>query len=293
MTPRDAIERIGGIWRDGRGTGPCPVPGHGRGRGDLNWSLSISAGSQQSMIAHCFAGCDPRDVLAALNARREFPLNATVGEGGPTRFRNRDSFRGAAATMWSLGMPVLGTLAENYLQGRGLWGQPEDLRFLPSTFHRPTRQLVPAMLAALRNPKGDVVAVQRTFLAHDGRKASVGPARMLLGRLGRGAVRLGPAGEVLGLAEGVETALSAAHMFGVSVWAACGTRLACVDLPPCVRRVTIFADHDPPGAMASQAAARRFTDEGIAAEIVRPRRKGWDWNDALLDALGARNEAAD
>ena len=45
----------------------CPVKGHGKGRGDLRPSLSVSDG-KRALVFHCFAGCKPRDIIAALNA---------------------------------------------------------------------------------------------------------------------------------------------------------------------------------------------------------------------------------
>ena len=45
----------------------CPVKGHGKGRGDLRPSLSVSDG-KRTLVFHCFAGCKPRDIIAALNA---------------------------------------------------------------------------------------------------------------------------------------------------------------------------------------------------------------------------------
>ncbi len=48
---------------------------------------------------------------------------------------------------------------------------------------------------------------------------------MALGSIGNGAVRLGRAGKALGLAEGIETGLSAQQLFEVPVWAALGSRM--------------------------------------------------------------------
>ncbi len=45
----------------------CPVKGHGKGRGDLRPSLSVSDG-KRALVFHCFAGCKPHDIIAALNA---------------------------------------------------------------------------------------------------------------------------------------------------------------------------------------------------------------------------------
>src|SRR6516225_11361832 len=46
----------------------CPVPSHGKGRGDSNPSLRIGDGASR-LLVHCYAGCDPRDVLDVLRRR--------------------------------------------------------------------------------------------------------------------------------------------------------------------------------------------------------------------------------
>ena len=47
----------------------CLVPSHGKGRGDRFPSLHIRDGDER-LLVHCFAGCDPRDVLDELRRRR-------------------------------------------------------------------------------------------------------------------------------------------------------------------------------------------------------------------------------
>src|SRR5689334_12949960 len=47
---------------------PCPVPSHGQGKGDRRPSLSLRDGDHQ-LLVRCYAGCDPRDVLAELRRR--------------------------------------------------------------------------------------------------------------------------------------------------------------------------------------------------------------------------------
>lgn len=285
MTPREATEYLGGVWRDGRGLGPCPVPGHGRGRGDLNWSLSIGGGQQAQLLVHCFAGCDPRDVLSALREDGAAEVRAYRAIAKSTRCNRRE--RSGPIHLWRRSVAVASTAAEAYLRGRGLTASSPALRFLPAARHpSATGRPLAALLCAVSDNNDDVCAVQRTFLNPDGSRADVSPGRMMLGRLGQGAVRLAPGAQTMGLAEGVETAMSASLLFGLPVWAACGTRLAKVELPPIVRAVTIFADHDPPGAGAAVRAAQRLRCQGLKVEILRPRQPGQDWNDVLLAEIG-------
>jgi putative DNA primase/helicase len=281
MTPRDATDRIGGVWRDGRGVGPCPLLNHGRGRGDLNWSLSLGAGADADLVVHCFAGCDPRDVLAAL--RNLSPRGTGPAVNQPHLQSRTNQVAGPTALdMWNSALPIAGTVADTYLSNRGLTAISQTLRFLPDAWHAPSAQRHPAMLARLQDTRGEMLAVQRTFLATGGHKADVNPTRMMLGSLKAGAVQLAPAVERLGLAEGVESALAASAIHSIPCWAACGARLHRVALPGDIRQVILFADNDPSGLQTAERAFRRFRTEGRRVEIRTPEREGADWNDVLL-----------
>jgi hypothetical protein len=86
------------------------------------------------------------------------------------------------------------------------------------------------MVAAVQAPDGKVIAIQQTLLTGEGEKAS--PRRLTTGTLRAGAVRLGARAKIMGLAEGVETALSAMQLTGMTVWASLGAaRLDSVWLP--------------------------------------------------------------
>jgi hypothetical protein len=91
------------------------------------------------------------------------------------------------------------------------------------------------------------------------------------GPLGNGAVRLGAAQEIMGIAEGTETALSAMMLTGMSVWASLGgKRLHNVELPAFVREVHIFADNDQPGREAAYRASDVHLKLGRTVEMRRP-----------------------
>lgn len=69
MSSAANIARALGGHRNGEGfLVRCPVPSHGQGRGDRRPSLSIRDGDDR-LLVRCFAGCDPRDVLAELRRR--------------------------------------------------------------------------------------------------------------------------------------------------------------------------------------------------------------------------------
>jgi hypothetical protein len=137
------------------------------------------------------------------------------------------------------------------------------------------------------------VAVHRTFLdLEPARLAGMPAPRRALGRLGAGAVRLRtPEGGLLGLAEGIETALAATALTGMPCWAALGNeRLARVAIPATVRRVILFLDNDFPGRRAGRLARNVLERRGFAVQTRLPAASGADWNDVLLGRAGARVE---
>ena len=190
----------------------------------------------------------------------------------------------AALRLWRAAKPALGSLVETYLVNRGITiNPPASLRFHPGLRHAPTSLIFPTMVAGVQAPTGEVAGVHRTFLGADGRsKAQVTNPRMSLGRLAGGAVRLGPVGEHVAIAEGIENALSAMQaMPGLVAWAALSTTgMKAVVLPPQVRKVLILADADPPGEEAAQTLADRLVREGRVVSIAHPAN-GADFNDVL------------
>jgi putative DNA primase/helicase len=261
----------------------CPVKGHGKGRGDLRPSLSVSDG-KRTLVFHCFAGCKPRDIVVALNAltpdlgpRRRFESRL------PQRFATKSKTTSTLAQkLWKAALPVAGTPAEIYLRSRRLPPiPPPTIRFLPSYRYDETRRF-PCLIAAVQAPSRAIAAVQLTFLDASGlRKADVPHPRRAIGSLGDGLLRLAPAAEHIGLAEGFETALAASLLHeNFPVWATLGAdRYAKISLPPIVRRLTIFADYDAPGL----SAALSFFERRVELEvwIATPTTVGDDFARAL------------
>lgn len=208
---------------------------------------------------------------------------SVTSDGVAQASRRQDAWRRAAPVeIWRSSAPM-GGLAETYLRARGLAGPfPPSLRFAPALWHAASRQALPALIAAVQAPDRRVTAIQRTYLRRDGLgKAEVAKAKLALGEFGAGAVRLAPTAPVLGLCEGVESALSAMELHRIGAWCTLGSaRLSRVWLPPVVRRVVIFADADPVGRRAADAALREFCRQGREAEIRLPRI-GADFNDEL------------
>jgi hypothetical protein len=188
--------------------------------------------------------------------------------------------------------PLKGTAGEAYLAGRGLQvPDTPDLLFHRDLTYWDTRTGYPALIAIVRDAAGQQIAIHRTYLAPDcSGKADVPKPRMMLGSVAGGAVRLGQLGEhgVIGLAEGVETALSVMQACpALPVWAALSSgNLEQLMLPPEITRVVLLADHDGEGVglKAAERAAARFHAEGRRVWIAHPPGPGDDFNDLLVDA---------
>ena len=234
----------------------------------------------------------------------------------------RDARRAADAMMtWrSARRDLHAGPAAAYLEGRGIrrpdlpaasvtaadgrrsaW--PPTLRWIKSLKYREFGDpqdgtFWPVMVAALQryNPdtgQAPVVAVHRTYLAKDGSgKAPIGVKKKVLGPWPGTAIRFTPAGRRLGLAEGIETALSVLMAGSAeldAVWAA-GT-LSLLDrvvIPPGVEEITLLMDNDAKNPRDLERtlnrACERYRDElGLVVRVAWPP-KGQDFNDVLREA---------
>lgn len=194
-----------------------------------------------------------------------------------------------ARQIWREAVPAAGTLAETYLVSRGLTLPARKiLRFHPAC--RRGEERLPAMIALMLDPStGEPCGVHRTFLQADGRGKASGQAKMMLGNAG--VIRLSPDSEVttgLGIAEGIETALSLIQVAGWSpVWAAGNAgNIAGFPVLAGIEALTIFADGDAAGLRAANACADRWRDEGREVTI-RAAPAGKDWNDVATSRRAA------
>lgn len=283
MTAVELVAALGGRWHGSYGTARCVA------HEDVNPSLSISDGEDGRTLLKCHAGCSQEAVQDALRARGLWGGDTYRHDPQPAPARRArrcddDVKRTEAALLiWQSGAPAIGSPVEAYLRARSITiPPPPSLRYVQACKYGPSGIWLPAMVAAVQAPDRRVVAVHRTYLDPSGtRKAQVHTPKMALGPIGDGAVRLAAAGARLGLAEGIETALSAMQLFGIPCWAALGARMDKVVVPFTVEEVTIFADNGGPGREAAEKAAARFTSEGRAAVLRFPPEGDGDWNDTL------------
>jgi putative DNA primase/helicase len=271
--------------------GPCPICA-----GTDRFRFDDKAGRGTWICTHCGAGDGLKLLQAVLGwsfnqaAREVDRIVGTVPAGPITPERTDASKIRALTQVWAASKAVVhGDPVWRYLNRRlGLEHVPADLRFHPGLLYTDAdgKDLgrFPAMVAKIRYPDGATASIHRTYLTDAGQKARVPHAKKVMaGRtLNTGAVRLGPAGRYIGIAEGVETALAASQRFDVPVWAATNaTLLACWQPPAGVRQVLIAGDNDASytGQLAAFALARRLVRDGLAVEIKIPSVVGTDWAD--------------
>ena len=178
----------------------------------------------------------------------------------------------------------MGTIAETYLQHRGITADlPETLRFHPECWHM-TRTRLPAMVALVEG--AERLAIHRTYLRQDGRgKADIEPAKAMLGAVAGGAVRLSGAPGALVVCEGIETGLSLASGLlrkPATIWAALSTSgMKRLTLPNTPGKLTVATDGDDAGRTAGDLLAERAHATGWQVDLL-PAPEGRDWNNILV-----------
>lgn len=171
-----------------------------------------------------------------------------------------------------------------YLASRGIKSKP-DVVFHPALDYWHEGKLVgqyPAMIGVVRDQQGKGLAIHRTYLNRGGKADVPCPRKMsaTTGPLQGGAIRLYPAGETLGVAEGIETACSAHDLFGVPVWSCVNaTLLESFAPPPTVNKLIVFADNDWSftGQKSAYVLAHKLALKGLDVEVKIPEAA--DWND--------------
>lgn len=241
-------------------------------------------------------------MVHALVARSTFHVSAS---------RQNDQARVRLRHLWNESLPpdhCRSEFLQRYLAQRGLGGADFDsrvIRFHPALPYWSSAETgspvclgrFPAMLALVSAPDGSAMTLHRSYLRPDGAgKAPVPAPRKLMASgqnrsLVGSAVRLCPVAfgknPVLGLAEGIETALAVRAMTGMPVWAGLSaTLLERFTPPPGLSRLVVWADKDRSGVgeQAARSLQRRLSPS-IEVRIrvppvpIPPQARGVDWAD--------------
>lgn len=183
-------------------------------------------------------------------------------------------------------------LVDRYLMRRGVSVSSPVLKGHPACpYFDDDRKLVgryPAVLAPIVSPTGELMSVQRVYLADvPERKKTMAPVRTIKGAT----VRLQDPTDELGVCEGFETALAAHELVGVPMWAALSAgNLEVFEPPVGIKQLHVFADNDV--SSEGQAAAfnlarrvnrwnRRHQPDAKPVLVHLPPDLGADWLDVL------------
>lgn len=188
---------------------------------------------------------------------------------------------------------IEGDAVSRYLKGRGINTKTDSIRFSEAEWNSETKTLMPCMISNVCLwPRTETTAVHRTYLKINEdsvEKAKVETPKMILGRMGGGAVRLSPlnSSQPLIVAEGIETALSVLQAFPeASVWTVLSaSNFVRLTLPrkEMFSGIIIAADNDKAGTEAADRAGLLWTDDGFQVKIATPKREGQDFNDVLME----------
>lgn len=317
-----------GRWNDYAMSGP-------EGQGDIIDLIRLSCGFNTAADAlkeaRAFLGLEHESPeLTRARAEAADRAKAKRAEEAARQEEKRQKARGWAKALYlSAREKIRGTPVDYYLRNRAIDlakmdRVPHALRYHahcnyldtieevdPETGEVTTRQVrhqLPAMVAAIVNGKGEIIAAHRTYLAFgdDGRwgKAKIPDAKKVLGDYAGGSIRLStgygprggkgarlsdcPPGTRVYIAEGIETALSvmvvkpeARVLAAVSL-----ANMAKVELPQNVSEVVLLSDGDdhPQAVAAFEAAIKAHAAKGRTVRVWRSEVPGEDFNDALIRA---------
>jgi putative DNA primase/helicase len=188
----------------------------------------------------------------------------------------------------------------DYLNGRGLTVIPSCLQFHPSlTYINDENKIVgdyPAMMSKVIGSDDSAQSIHRTYLGDvPTRRKMMPPIRN--GGLKGAAIRLMPVDNgILGLAEGIETAIAVHELAAMKgsdlpVWACLNAgQLGQFDIPKKleIHTVVICGDNDEnfTGHAATYLLAKRMFLKGLKVQIRIPTRPGTDWLDVLNEVKG-------
>ena len=212
----------------------------------------------------------------------------------PPKAEEDDAARiNGALRVWSEVQPVRGTLAEQYLVGRGIFVPDTALDVLGFHQHCPfgKTRTAPALVALIQDIiTGEPIAIHRRELTPDAAKAG---SWMALGPKSGGAIRLSRSdcGD-LAIGEGVETCLAGMKLGFGPTWSVIDAGgMTAFPVLAHVGRLTIMADTDvsETGQRAAAACRDRWAAAGKAVRSALPEVPGQDFNDVLLAELGKQH----
>ncbi|WP_072065375.1 toprim domain-containing protein [Pluralibacter gergoviae] len=266
--------------RDGEGTWICVC-----GSGDGMKLLTLTQQKGFSSI------CAEVDQFIGNNYQRiEIPVNSSAARQRQrviNKFSNLSELKGSGAAA--------------YFQERGITRLPSDaIRYFDRQRH--AGRVYQALYSLATDDKGELCYLHQTLL--DGnKKAAIDSAKRLkslqednyLDHARSVAIRMFPISTTIGIAEGIETALSCYQVYGVNTWAVINsTFMKKFRVPAGVKHLIIFADMDKHSATGHAAAfecahANLLAKNDLVKVSIRWPDNG-DFNDFLMNGDQVREQ---
>jgi len=288
MTTAAEVARAFGVPYDGI---KCRIPGPNRDRNDRAVVVWNAPGSPYGIRVHSHRDEPFGEILEYISTR--VPLAKSKPDTELARQHERKSRQQQAVKekknsqlcrfywhdSWSIGE----TPADIYLQSRGLHQPyPLDLRYHPDPLGQGA-DVCGAMVAKVINMTArQATGIHLTYLYTSGRKARrVAVQKRMYGTIRGSGVWPLERGAVIGMAEGIETALSFQLQTGIPTVAALSAGNLCsIQIPDDIARIVFAIDNDESGVGLKKAeqAARMHWRRGRTIEGVMPEARG-DFND--------------
>jgi putative DNA primase/helicase len=276
--------------------GECPLCG-ARGKfriddqdGSGSWICVCGSGDGMALLVQTQGMpfgklCDEVDKVLGNDYRHEnIPVNSSAAKQ-----------RQRVVSKYTKLVGLRGTSAADYLRQRGITKLPGDyVRFCDRVRHN--GRVFQALYALASDDKGEICYRHMTLL--DGaRKANIGDGVKRLKSLQEEsyldharsvAIRMFPTSSTLGIAEGIETALSCYQIYGINTWAVINSGfMKKFRAPAGVKKLVVFADMDPTSATGHAAAfecahANLIAKNDLEQVLVRWCDRG-DFNDLLMN----------
>lgn len=263
------------IWTDyevGQHRVPCPAC-------DGKKTLGITIEPDGKGVAHCFR-------CSFVESSRPGAVRLAPIYKAKPKVQKHERLNDWGQQIWRECIPLSG-MALEYLKARHCYAPKYgDLKWHPALKH-PSGHTGPALVALITDVHTNVpLSLHRTWITATG-KAELDSPRMLLGNhsIVGGVIRLWPDDEVnavLGIAEGIETALSMAWALQ-PVWATIdANHLSQFPVLRGIQTLVIGQDQDPAGIAAATTCAQRWAAAG--KEVLVSRQTQNDLNDVLKGA---------
>jgi len=266
----------------------CPVCG-----GKDRFRFDDREGSGSWICNQCGAGngidlimrvlkCDFREAVTEI---KKVIGTADVSKPQPEAQISKETLR----QIYTESRPIsTGDAVDLYLRGRGLNIRSNKLRFHPNCYEPETKTNMPAMLAIYQLADSTAITMHRTFVTQNGNKANLEDPKKVLPALQSmcgGAIRLQPPRDgLIGITEGIETALAVTQLTQIPCWSAVSSALLEKFEPPKgIKYVMIFADRDKnfTGQKAAYILANKLVIKyKIFTEVHLPKCEG-DFVDEL------------